>query len=134
MHSHNLFPPRLPLGPRQESGTHKRCSSRRRVSVAVASLHGPERDDRTSECWQEKRKKNRKCVEEGCFLCVFFFFFAETKEDVWTSAASRFFMDRLPQPVFSPVDVRACVPIRHVRLSAFFFLCLFFPLSLRMTL
>lgn len=58
-------------------------------------------------------------------MCVFFFF-AETKEDVWTSAASRFFMDRLPQPVFSPVDVRACVPIRHVRLSAFFFMS-FFP-------
>lgn len=59
-------------------------------------------------------------------MCVFFFF-AETKEDVWTSAASRFFMDRLPQPVFSPVDVRACVPIRHVRLSAFFFFMSFFP-------
>lgn len=61
------------------------------------------------------------------FVCVFFFF-AETKEDVWTSAASRFFMDRLPQPVFSPVDVRACVPIRHVRLSAFFFFYVFFSL------
>lgn len=77
------------------------------------------------------KKKKIESVLKRIVFCGFFFFFAETKEDVWTSAASRFFMDRLPQPVFSPVNVR--VPIRHVRLSAFS-MSFFFPLSLRMTL